>query len=296
MCDDEIHQGQLHDPRIDPGQDLRLSRRTFGLSAAAAAGYATSAAAQAEAKVSETDVSVKTPDGVCDAVLFTPSGKGPWPGVLIWTDIAGLRPAFRDMGRRLASSGYVVLVPNPFYRSAKAPVVGANFNFADPAQRKRLFDMRAAMTPDGIARDAKAHTAFLDAQASVSKKAPLGVQGYCMGGPLTLKTAAVCSDRIRAGASFHGGTLVTKGPDSPHLLIANLKGSYLVLEAENDDKNDPSAKETVQAAFAAAHVPVAFAVYPAQHGWCVPGSQVYNAPQAERAWGELLKLYKAALA
>jgi carboxymethylenebutenolidase len=287
MCDDDIHQGQLHDPR--------LSRRAFGLSAAAAAGFATSAAAQAEAKVSEKDVTVKTPDGACDAVLFTPAGKGPWPGVLIWTDIAGLRPAFRDMGRRLAASGYVVLVPNPFYRSAHAPVVDANFNFADAPQRKRLFDMRAAMTPEGVDRDARAYVAYLDAQPQVSRKVGIGVQGYCMGGPLTLMTAAVASDRIRAGATFHGGTLVTKGPDSPHLLIPKLKGRYLILEAQNDDQRDPQAKDTVQAAFAAAHVPVEFAVYPAQHGWCVPGSQVYDAPQAERAWGELLKLYKTAL-
>jgi len=286
MCDDEIHQGQLHDPR--------LSRRTFGLAAAAAAGYATSAAAQAEAKVSEKDVTVTTPDGACDAVLFTPAGKGPWPGVLIWTDIAGLRPAFRDMGRRLASAGYVVLVPNPFYRSAKAPVVDASFNFGDPAQRKRLFDMRAAMTPEGVDKDAKAYVAYLDAQPQVSKKAKIGVQGYCMGGPLTLRTGAT-QPRIGAGASFHGGTLVSKTGESPASWIPQLHGRYLVLEAENDDKNDPTAKETVKAAFDAAKIPVHFEVYPAQHGWCVPGSAVYNAEQAERAWSELLKLYKGAL-
>jgi carboxymethylenebutenolidase len=286
MCDDEIHQGQLHDPR--------LSRRTFGLAAAAVAGYAASAAAQAEAKVAEKDVTVTTPDGACDAVLFTPAGKGPWPGVLIWTDIAGLRPAFRDMGRRLASSGYVVLVPNPFYRSARAPVVDASFNFNDPAQRKRLFDYRAAMTPDGIDRDAHAYIAYLDAQPQVSKKAKIGVQGYCMGGALTLQTGAA-SARIGAGGSFHGGTLVSKTATSPHLMIPKLHGRYLVLEAENDDKTDPTAKDTVKAAFDAAKVPVHLEVYPAQHGWCVPGSAVYNADQAERAWGELLKLYKGAL-
>jgi carboxymethylenebutenolidase len=286
MCDDEIHQGQLHDPR--------LSRRTFGLAAAAAAGYATSAAAQAEAKVAEKDVTVTTPDGACDAVLFTPAGKGPWPGVLIWTDIAGLRPAFRDMGRRLASSGYVVLVPNPFYRSAKAPVVDAGFNFNDPEQRKRLFSYRAAMTPDGIDRDAHAYIGYLDAQPQVSKKAKIGVQGYCMGGPLTLQTGAA-SARIGAGGSFHGGTLVSKTATSPHLMIPKLHGRYLVLEAENDDKSDPTAKDTVKAAFDAAKIPVHLEVYPAQHGWCVPGSAVYNADQAERAWGELLKLYKASL-
>ncbi|THD77996.1 MAG: dienelactone hydrolase family protein [Phenylobacterium sp.] len=292
MCDDEIHQGQLHDPRLAaPG----LSRRGFGLAAAAVAGYATSAAAQAAAAVAEQDVTVTTPDGACDAVLYTPPGKGPWPGVLIWTDIAGLRPAFRDMGRRLASSGYVVLVPNPFYRSAKAPVVDASFNFNDPEQRKRLFSYRAAMTPDGIDRDATAYIAFLDAQPSVSKRKRIGVQGYCMGGALTIQTGAL-SPRIGAGGSFHGGTLVSKTPASPHLMIAKLHGRYLVCEAENDDKSDPTAKDTVKAAFEAAHVPVKLEVYPAQHGWCVPGSAVYNAEQAERAWGELLAMYRGALA
>lgn len=286
MCDDEIHQGLTQDPT--------LSRRTFGLAAAAAAGYATTAQAQAQAAVAQTDVTVKTPDGVCDAALFTPLGKGPYPGVLIWTDIAGLRPVFRDMGRRLAAEGYVVLVPNPFYRSQKAPVVDASFNFNDPAQRKRLFDMRAAMTPDGIDRDAQAYVAFLDAQPKVSKKAKIGVQGYCMGGALTLKTGAV-SARIGAGASFHGGALVGKDATSPHLLAPKLHGEYLIAEAQNDDASDPSAKDTVRAAFAAAKAPLKLEVYPAMHGWCVPGSQVYDAVQAERAWSELLALYKRAL-
>jgi carboxymethylenebutenolidase len=286
MCDDEIHQGLI--------PDVSLSRRGFGLAAVAAAGYATTAQAQAAAAVVETDVTVKTPDGTCDAVLYTPPGKGPFPGVLIWTDIAGLRPAFRDMGRRLSSAGYVVLVPNPFYRSAKAPVVDASFNFNDPEQRKRLFSYRAAMTPDGVTKDAAAYLGFLEAQAKVNKKAKMGVQGYCMGGPLTLMTGAA-SARIGAGGSFHGGTLVTKEATSPHLLVPKLHGEYLVCEAQNDDASDPTAKDTVKAAFAAAKVPVKLEVYPAMHGWCVPGSAVYNAAEAERAWGELLAMYKRAL-
>ena len=286
MCDDEIHQGL--------SQDFSVSRRGFGLVAMAAAGYATTAEAQAAAAVVEKDVTVKTPDGACDAVLYTPPGKGPYPAVLIWTDIAGLRPAFRDMGRRLSGAGYVVLVPNPFYRSAKAPVVDASFNFNDPEQRKRLFGYRAAMTPDGIDKDATAYLAFLDAQPKVNKKAKAGVQGYCMGGALTLKTGAV-SPRIGAGGSFHGGTLVGKDATSPHLLVPRLHGEYLVCEAQNDDASDPTAKDTVKAAFAAAKVPVKLEVYPAMHGWCVPGSAVYNAAEAERAWGELLAMYKRAL-
>jgi carboxymethylenebutenolidase len=287
MCDDEIHQG------LTP--DVSISRRGFGLAAAVAGAYATTASAQAQAAVAEADVTVKTPDGNADAALFTPPGKGPFAGVLIWTDIAGLRPAFREMGRRLAASGYVVLVPNPFYRSAKAPVVDASFNFNDPEQRKRLFAMRAAMTPDGVDRDALAYVGFLDAQAKVSKKAKIGVQGYCMGGPLTLRTGAA-SPRIGAAASFHGGTLVAKDAASPHLLAPKLHGEYLVCEAQNDDASDPAAKDTVRAAFAAAKVPLKLEVYPAMHGWCVPGSQVYDPAQADRAWSELLALYKRALA
>jgi carboxymethylenebutenolidase len=286
MCDDEIHQGL--------SQDYSVSRRGFGLVAAAAVGFATTAQAKAAAAVVEKDVSVKTPDGMSDAVLFTPPGKGPFPAVLIWTDIGGLRPAFRDMGRRLASSGYVVLVPNPFYRSQKAPVIEGALNFGDPEVRKRLFAMRAAMTDDGIDKDAKAYLAFLGAQAKVSKKAKMGVQGYCMGGPLTIRTGAV-SSRIGAGGTFHGGTLVSKAADSPHLQAPQLHGEYLICEAANDDKSDPSAKDTVKAAFDAAKVKVKLEVYPAQHGWCVPGSQVYDAAQAERAWTELLSMYQRAL-
>jgi carboxymethylenebutenolidase len=286
MCDDEINQGLV--------RDARLTRRTLGLAAAAAA---VASGARAEASVIETDVTVKTPDGQCDAVLFHPAGEGPWPGVLIWTDILGLRPVFRDMGRRLASSGYVVLVPNPFYRSAKAPVVGPDFDFSDQAQRAKVFALRQAMTWDGVDRDSAAYVAFLDAQPEVDRNRPLGVQGYCMGGPLMLRTAATVNRRIGAGASFHGGTLVTKDAESPHLWITRLKGQYYVAEADNDDKRDPQAKTIVQDAFKAARVPVKFEVYEgAMHGWCVPGSQVYNAPAAERAWAELLALYKRALA
>jgi carboxymethylenebutenolidase len=287
MCDDEIHQGLV--------QDASVTRRTLGVSAAAAAALA--GAAHAQPAVVETDVTVQTPDGACDAVFLHPAGKGPWPGVLIWTDILGLRPVFRDMGRRLAGSGYAVLVPNPFYRSAKAPVVGADFDFADPAQRQKVFAMRQAMSWADVDRDARAYAGFLDAQPQVDRKAPLGVQGYCMGGPLMMRTAATVDDRIGAGASFHGGTLVTKDQDSPHLWVPKLKGQYYIAEADNDDKRDPQAKTIVQAAFREAHVPVKFEVYQgAMHGWCVPGSQVYNAAAAERAWSELLALYKRALA
>src|SRR6266403_2094738 len=197
MCDEFIHAGLI--------EDTRLSRRSFGLVTAAAAAVSTTAFAQSRAV--EKEVAVKTPQGT-------------WPGVLIWTDIAGLRPAFRDLGRRLAAQGHVVLVPNPFYRSAHAPVVGAVFDFNDAEQRNMLFSYRAAMKDDGIDRDAAAYIAFLDAQPQSDKNRKVGVQGYCMGGSLTFRTAAAAPSRIGAVGSFHGGNgLVTKDADSPHLLV-----------------------------------------------------------------------------
>jgi carboxymethylenebutenolidase len=286
MCDDEIHQGQ--------GSDAPISRRAFGvMTAAMAGGFATSALA---ADVVEKDVDVKTPDGVADAALFHPAGKGTWPAVLIWTDIAGLRPAFRDMGRRLAAQGYVVLVPNPFYRSAHAPVVDATFDFNKPEDRARVFGYRAAMTSEGVDKDSVAYLAFLDSQPQTDRKKKAGVQGYCMGGPLTFRTAAAVPSRIGAAATFHGAGLVAKGADSPHLLIPRTQASFACCVAQNDDKREPEAKDVLKAAFAAANRPATVEVYPADHGWCVKGSAVYNEPAAEKAWGVLTELYRTTLA
>jgi carboxymethylenebutenolidase len=288
MCDEFIHPGLVEDPR--------MSRRTFAMIAVAAAGAAgTAGAAVPKAAVTEKDVLVKTPDGTADAVLFAPAKAGKFPAVLMWPDIMGLRPAFRDMGRRLAGEGYVVLVPNPFYRSKRAPVIEGTIDFSNPAQRELLLGYRKAMTD--VPGDAAAYLAFLDAQAKTDKARKAGVQGYCMGGALAFETAARVSDRIGAVASFHGGNgLVTKEPDSPHLLIPKTRARFLVLQAQNDDKLQPQVKEELKAAFAAAHRPATVEVYPANHGWCVPGSQVYDAAQAERAWSALLQLYRAALA
>lgn len=286
MCDEFIHAGLI--------EDTRLSRRTFGLVSAAAATIATTAFAQAKAV--EKDVSVKTPDGTCDAALFYPEGQGNWPAVLIWTDIAGLRPAFRDMGRRLASQGYVVLVPNPFYRSAKAPVVGATFDFNDAEQRNKLFSYRGAMKDDGIDRDAMAYVAFLDAQPQTAKNKKVGVQGYCMGGSMTFRTAAAAPSRIGAVGSFHGGNgLVTKDAASPHLLIPKTNAAFLVCQAQNDDMMAPQMKDELKAAFNAAHRTANVEVYHANHGWCVPGGAVYDQAEAERAWTALGALYKSQL-
>lgn len=287
MCDDEIHQGL--------SADNGLSRRAFGLATAASVSLG-AAAAHAQANVTETDVDVKTPDGAADSALFRPTAKGTYPAVLIWTDILGLRPVFRDMGRRLAAQGYVVLVPNPFYRSRRAPVVDAGFDLTKPEDRAKVMALAAQFTPEGTERDAAAFLAFLDAQPATNRRKKAGVQGYCMGGPLTFRTAAAVPGRIGAAATFHGGGLATAKPDSPHLLIPRMKAQVYCAVADNDDKREPAAKETLKTAFAAARLPAKVEVYEgANHGWCVKGSAVYNEPAAERAWAELTSLYKRAL-
>lgn len=283
MCDEFIHPGLV--------DDARITRRTFGLIAVAAAGAAQAAAPKAA--VDEKDVLIKTPDGTADAALFTPAKAGTYPAVLMWPDIMGLRPAFRDMGRRLAGEGYVVLVPNPFYRSKKAPVLDGPINFSDPKTREILTGYRKAIT--SVPNDAKAFVAFLDTQPKTNKRRKAGVQGYCMSGPFAIQTAATLPDRIGAVATFHGGGMATKDPDSPHLLIPKTKARFLILQAQNDDAKDPETKVLLKEAFAAAKRPATVEVYPADHGWTVPGSQVYDAAQAERAWSALLQLYRVAL-
>lgn len=284
MCDDLIHPGLV--------DDWTISRRAFVATGLAAAGIS---AARAQPALVEKGVTITTPDGRADAFLCRPAGKGPWPAVLIWPDIMGLRPAFQAMARRLAADGYVVLVPNPFYRSRTAPVVPASFDFNDAEARKTLFGYRAAMTDEGIDKDALAYLAYLDGLAEVDGHRPAGVQGYCMGGPLAFRTAAARSDRIGAVATFHGGGLVTDAPDSPHLLIPHTRATFLVAVARNDDARDPKAKDVLKAAFDAAKRPATIEVYPADHGWCVPGSQVYDQASAEKAWGELQALYGSQL-
>ncbi len=274
--------------------DSDMTRR--GFTAISVATGATVLAGSSQAAVMDMDMKIKTPDGVCDAVLCHPTEDAPaggWPAVLIWTDIMGLRPAFRDMGRRLAAQGYVVLVPNPFYRTRKAPVLDGPINWASPEDRAKLMALRAPLTPEAVARDAQAMFAFLDSQRMVNRKIKAGVQGYCMGGPMTFQTAAALPDRIGAVGSFHGGGLVTADADSPHLLIAKSSAAYLVAIAANDDEKDPAAKDTLKATFAAQKRPATVEVYAgAQHGWCVPGSAIYNEAAAEKAWTALLDLYK----
>ena len=288
MCDEFIHQGLIYEPK--------MTRRAFGLGAAATVAFS-SAAASAQAHVVQRNVNVPMATGVSDSALFYPEGSGKWPAVLVWTDILGLRLVFREMGQRLAAEGYVVLVPNPFYRNAKAPVVDGSFDFSKPADRAKVMPMAAALTADANISDAQSYVTFLDGQPQTDKNKKMGVQGYCMGGPLTFRTAATAADRIGAAATFHGGGLVTDKPDSPHLLIPKMKAEFVCAVADNDDKRDPTAKDKLKEAFAAAHLKAKVEVYEGcNHGWTVRGSQVYNEAGAERAWAELTALYKRDLA
>jgi carboxymethylenebutenolidase len=282
---------------VDPGVVKKdISRRSLaGLSVVVAA-TAGSWVARAAEPVAETDVTIKTADGMCDAVFFHPEGKAKSPAVLMWTDILGLRPAFRDMGRRLAGEGYAVLAPNPFYRTRKAPVITGPFDFNDRAAFGKLLELTKPNTPEAVTRDAVTYIDWLDAQKAVSKKAKIGVNGYCMGGPLTVRTAAARPDRVGAGAPFHPGNgLVTDMPDSPHLLLPKIKAAFHFGLAQSDDMQKPELKDKLKAALDAAQVKATVEVYPARHGWCVPDSQVYDKEQAERAWSAMLALYKAQL-
>ncbi len=273
-----------------------VSRRQFGALSIGAGMMALLPRAANAQSVNERDVTIKTPDGTADCHFVHPA-NGAHAAVLVWPDILGLRPAFRQMGKRLAESGYTVLTVNPFYRMKASPVVPAGASFADPEVRKMVMPLAQGLNATTHVTDAKAFIAWLDAQPQVEKKRKIGTTGYCMGGPIVMRTAAAVPDRVGAGASFHGGGLVTKNPDSPHLLVPTMKASFLFAVAENDDQREPDAKNVLKETFAKANLPAEIEVYAgAAHGWCPPDSAVYNEKQAERAWSRLLVLFGKALA
>ena len=272
-----------------------ISRRRFGAVAAGAGLMALLPRAADAMAVREHDVTVRTPDGSADCYFAHPA-SGKHPGVIVWPDILGLRPAFRSMGRRLAESGFAVLVVNPYYRNATAPVVGPGASFRDPETREIVLPFARSLSPDTNVTDAHAFVAFLDAQPVVDTTRPIGTTGYCMGGPMTMRTAAALPGRIGAGASFHGGRLVTDADDSPHLLVPEMRAQFLFAIAENDDEREPDSKHALREAFDAADLGAEIEVYQgALHGWCPPDSAVYNEAQAERAWARLLALFTRAL-
>ena len=291
MCDE--HTQQDVDDVLDRSG---MTRRQFGkLSAAAGVAMMWGPVANAQG-VTETDVEVTTPDGMADCYFVHPS-SGRHPAVLVWPDILGLRPAFRAMGNRLAQSGYSVLVVNPFYRDARSPVVGEGASFGQPEIRELVLPMAQNLNADTHVTDARAFVGFLDQQAAVDTGRKVGTTGYCMGGPMVMRTVAAVPDRLGAGATFHGGGLATAADDSPHLLIPKTTAHMLHCVAANDDERDPDAKNTLREAYDAAGIPAEIEVYAgAMHGWCPPDSQVYNEAQAERAWSRLLVLFESALA
>jgi carboxymethylenebutenolidase len=284
-----------------------VTRRDFvTMSLAAGLAAAASADLAAQQQVSETNVEIKTPDGTCDAAFIHPA-TGAHAAVVVWPDAFGLRPSMREIGKRLAAEGYSVLVPNPFYRISKSPQFedASSFNFGDTTQRATLTPLMGSINAEGAAeKDAAAFIAWLDTQPAVDRNKKVGTQGYCMGGALVVRTAAAVPGRVGAGASFHGGGLVTANPNSPHLLAPKIKGRMYFGVAANDDMQQPDAKTKLKDAFEAAKVPAEIEVYSqSQHGWCVRdmpkqanGQPIFNQPDADRAWGKLLALYKAALA
>src|SRR5579864_6947947 len=268
-----------------------VTRKQFGMMLGAGMAMMLPQVANAVA-VTESDVNVKTPDGTADCYFVHPA-SGTAPGMLVWPDIFGLRPAFRQMGKRLAESGYSVLVVNPFYRVKKAPT--ADQGGATPIQT--VMPLMQALNETTHMTDAKAFIGWLDQQSSVAKNRKIGTQGYCMGGPMAFRTAAAVPDRIGAVASFHGAALVTKAENSPHLQDAKSKAQFLIAIATNDDARSPDDKTAIKETFEKANLQAEVEVYAgAAHGWCPPDTQVYNEAQAEKAWSRLLALYGKALA
>ena len=295
MCDEHSLADMIESVRRAEG----LSRRRFG-ALAAGTGMAMALPRVAGAvEVAESDVEIRTPDGVADCHFVHPA-KGAAAAVLVWPDAGGLRPAFKQMGRRLAESGYSVLTPNPFYRTrragepAPAPTAAG---VQTQAGRNAIAGAAQALTPATHVVDATAFVNWLDTQPAVNRRRRIGTTGYCMGGPIVMRTAATFPNRVGAAATFHGGNLATDAPESPHLLVPRMKARFLIAIAANDDERDPKAKDTLRKAFADAKLPAEIEVYTGtMHGWCPPGGAVYNEAQAERAWSRMLELFKKALA
>lgn len=292
MCDNDTQKDVEEYLRRHP----EMTRRDF-TKLATGAGLAMMFPTVANAQpVSERDVEIRTPDGVADCYFAYPS-RGAHAAVLVWPDILALRPAFREMGKRLAREGYAVLTVNPFYRDARSPVVGFGASFGQPETREIVLPMARNLNADTHFTDARAFTEWLDEQPEVDTNRGIGTTGYCMGGPMVMRTVAAVPDRFRAGGTFHGGGLATGNADSPHLLIPETQSAMLHCVAENDDENNPEAKEILREAYDDARISAEIEVYAdAMHGWCAIDSQVYHQAQAERAWSRLLNLFETNLA
>ncbi len=292
MCDEDT----VKDSEQYLSTAQKLSRRQFNVLSTGAALAALLPRSASAMTTTQSDVTITTADGEADCFFVHPA-SGKHPGVIIWPDILGLRPAFRLMGERLAESGYAVLVVNPYYRKAKSPVVVEGDSFQDTEVREKIMPFYKSLSMATTKADANAYVGFLDQQDAVDVQRKIGTTGYCMGGPMTMHTAAAIPTRIGAGASFHGGGLVTDADDSPHLSIPRMQANFLICVAENDDEREPEAKKVLADSFASAGLAAEIEVYKgAIHGWCPPDSRVYNKAQAERAWARLLAVFDIALA
>lgn len=272
---------------------MGLSRRQFamaGTAAVLASCAKTSESAESDAALSEQTVHIQTPDGKADAYFLHPA-TGTHPAVILWPDIAGLRDAFKIMARRLASAGYAVLIVNQYYRSSPAPILQNFAEWRTETGQAKLKPMITQITPAATRSDAAAFVAWLDQQKAVDTRRGIGTSGYCMGGPFTVRTAAVAPQRVKAAASFHGGKLVTAEPDSPHLLLKDTQASYLFAIGQNDDAKEPTVKDALKKAAEEARRPAEIEVYPADHGWTVLDTPIYDKAQAERAWERMLALF-----
>lgn len=286
MCDD------LSIEELKASKPAGLDRRAFTALGAsmALAGCNVSVAADGSGSLRERMVSITTADGVCDAFFVHP-GKGAHPGIIMWPDIAGLREAKKIMARSLAAQGYAVLLVNSYYRSGPAPFMKSFAEYRTPEGQAKVGPMRALLTPDAITRDARAFVGFLDTQDAVDAKRGIGSNGYCMGGPFTVRTAAAVPDRVGAAASLHGAGLVTDAADSPHRLLAKTRAGYLFAIAQNDDAKQPEQKTELRKAADAAKRPAVVEVFKADHGWCVPDSPAYDPDEADRAWKAMLAVF-----
>ena len=242
------------------------------------------------------DVVIPTPDGEADAWFVHPV-DGAHAAVMLWPSIVGIRGSFRAMGQRLAESGYAVLVINPYYRTAKGPVIPEDKGFRSPGMRDVLIPFARSLSPETCVTDGTAFVTWLDAQPAVDTSRRIGSIGYCMTGSYCMRLAAAMPNRIGAGCSFHGGGLATDQDDSPHLLAPRMKAGFLIAIAENDDERNPQEKVLLREAFDNAGVEAEIEVYEGTlHGWCPPDSDVYNEVQAERAWSRMLVLFERELA
>lgn len=273
-----------------------VSRRQFAALGAmsALAACAPIDSVRAQGGLAESDVTFAAPGGTMDAFFVHPA-QGAHPAVIIWPDIAGLRDAFKVMARRLAGSGYSVLVVNPYYRDAPAPQFADFEDWRNQGGMQKVGPWREKNSAEGVMDTAKAVVAWLDGQDAVDTARGIGNQGYCMGGPYTVWTAAAVPDRVKAAASFHGGGLVGDAPTAPINLLGQTQAHFLIAIARDDDERAPTEKDLLTQAANNATRPAEIEVYDGDHGWTVPDSPVYAEAEAERAWERLLETYSAAL-